>query len=192
MVRYLLRAGAAERARMIQDVEQILLTEDQIHTKVAEVGRKISEDYRGKNPVFVGVLKGCFIFMADLMRTVQIPCSMDFMAVSSYRGTTSTGAVKINKDLSEDIAGRHLILVEDILDSGVTLNYLKHYLEVRQPASIRIATLLDKPARRKADLYADYACFVVPDAFVVGYGLDYNERYRNLPYIGALKPEIYS
>ena len=192
MVRYLLRAGAAERARLIQDVEQILLTEDQIHTKVAEVGRKISEDYRGKNPVFVGVLKGCFIFMADLMRTVQIPCSMDFMAVSSYRGTTSTGAVKINKDLSEDIAGRHLILVEDILDSGVTLNYLKHYLEVRQPASIRIATLLDKPARRKADLYADYACFVVPDAFVVGYGLDYNERYRNLPYIGALKPEIYS
>ena len=177
---------------MIQDVEQILLTEDQIHTKVAEVGRKISEDYRGKNPVFVGVLKGCFIFMADLMRTVQIPCSMDFMAVSSYRGTTSTGAVKINKDLSEDIAGRHLILVEDILDSGVTLNYLKHYLEVRQPASIRIATLLDKPARRKADLYADSACFVVPDAFVVGYGLDYNERYRNLPYIGALKPEIYS
>ena len=118
--------------------------------------------------------------------------SMDFMAVSSYRGTCSTGAVKINKDLSEDIAGRHLILVEDILDSGVTLNYLKNYLQVRQPASIHVVTLLDKPARRRADIYADYSCFEVPDAFVVGYGLDYNECYRNLPYIGILKPKIYS
>ena len=177
---------------MTKDIERVLLSQNEIQAKVAEIGRQITRDYEDKDPIFIGVLKGCFIFMADLMRTVQIPCSMDFMAVSSYRGTTSTGAVKINKDLSEDIAGRHLILVEDILDSGVTLNYLKHYLEVRQPASIRIATLLDKPARRKADLYADYACFVVPDAFVVGYGLDYNERYRNLPYIGALKPEIYS
>jgi len=177
---------------MINDLERVLLTEDQIHRKVEEIGKRISEDYRGKNPIFVGVLKGCFIFMADLMRTVSIPCSMDFMAVSSYRGTTSTGAVKINKDLSEDVAGRHVILVEDILDSGVTLNYLKQYLEVRQTASIRIVTLLDKPARRKAELYADYSCFEVPDAFVVGYGLDYNERYRNLPYIGVLKPEVYS
>lgn len=177
---------------MINDLERVLLTENQIHRKVEEIGKRISEDYRGKNPIFVGVLKGCFIFMADLMRTVSIPCSMDFMAVSSYRGTTSTGAVKINKDLSEDVAGRHVILVEDILDSGVTLNYLKQYLEVRQTASIRIVTLLDKPARRKAELYADYSCFDVPDAFVVGYGLDYNERYRNLPYIGVLKPEVYS
>ena len=139
----------------------------------------------------MGVLKGCFIFMADLMRSVDIPCSMDFMAVSSYSGTTSTGAVKINKDLSEDIQGRHVIIVEDILDSGVTLNYLKSFLYQRQPASIRIATLLDKPSRRKAAIYPDYACFEVPDAFVVGYGLDYNERYRNLPYIGVLKPEVY-
>ncbi len=192
MLRLRLRADTAERTAMINDLERVLLTEDQIHRKVEEIGKRISEDYRGKNPIFVGVLKGCFIFMADLMRTVSIPCSMDFMAVSSYRGTTSTGAVKINKDLSEDVAGRHVILVEDILDSGVTLNYLKQYLEVRQTASIRIVTLLDKPARRKAELYADYSCFEVPDAFVVGYGLDYNERYRNLPYIGVLKPEVYS
>lgn len=192
MLRLRLRADTAERTAMINDLERVLLTEDQIHRKVEEIGERISEDYRGKNPIFVGVLKGCFIFMADLMRTVSIPCSMDFMAVSSYRGTTSTGAVKINKDLSEDVAGRHVILVEDILDSGVTLNYLKQYLEVRQTASIRIVTLLDKPARRKAELYADYSCFEVPDAFVVGYGLDYNERYRNLPYIGVLKPEVYS
>lgn len=156
------------------------------------MGKKISEDFRDKDPLFVGVLKGCFIFMADLMRYVDIRCSMDFMAVSSYSGTSSTGAVKINKDLSEDIEGRHVIIVEDILDSGVTLSYLKQYLMVRKPASISIATLMDKPARRKADVYADYSCFEIPDAFVVGYGLDYNERYRNLPYIGVLKPEIYS
>ena len=117
---------------------------------------------------------------------------MDFMAVSSYSGTSSTGAVKINKDLSEDIEGRHLIIVEDILDSGVTLSYLKNYLMVRKPASISIVTLMDKPARRKADVYADYSCFEVPDAFVVGYGLDYNERYRNLPYIGVLKRAAYA
>ncbi len=177
---------------MTEDIERVLLSEKEIQLKVREIGAKISADYEGKNPIFVGVLKGCFIFMADLMRSVNIRCSMDFMAVSSYSGTSSTGAVKINKDLSQDILGRHLILVEDILDSGVTLNYLKQYLTVRKPASIRIATLLDKPARRKADIFADYSCFEVPDAFVVGYGLDYNETYRNLPYIGILKPEVYS
>ena len=176
---------------MRNDIQSILLTEEEIREKVSAVGKLISRDYEGKNPLFVGVLKGCFIFMADLMRSVDIPCSMDFMAVSSYSGTTSTGAVKINKDLSEDIQGRHVIIVEDILDSGVTLNYLKSFLYQRQPASIRIATLLDKPSRRKAAIYPDYACFEVPDAFVVGYGLDYNERYRNLPYIGVLKPEVY-
>lgn len=176
---------------MERDIERILITEEEIERHVAEVGQRISEDFAGKDPVFVGVLKGCFIFMADLMRHVSIHCSVDFMAVSSYAGTTSTGAVKILKDLKSDIEGRHLILVEDILDSGVTLNYLKNYLMVRKPASITVATLMDKPARRKADIYADYSCFEVPDAFVVGYGLDYNERYRNLPYIGVLKPEIY-
>lgn len=177
---------------MKRDIESILISEEELKAKVAEMGQKISRDFEGKDPIFVGVLKGCFIFMADLMRNVDINCSMDFMAVSSYSGTTSTGAVKINKDLSEDIEGRHVIIVEDILDSGVTLNYLKNYLVGRNPASISIATLMDKPARRKAPVYADYFCFEVPDAFVVGYGLDYNERYRNLPYIGVLKPEIYS
>ena len=173
-------------------IERVLISAEEIEAHVAEIGAQISRDYRDKDPIFIGVLKGCFIFMADLMRHVDIDCSMDFMAVSSYSGTTSTGAVRINKDLSEIIEGRHLILVEDILDSGVTLNYLKSYLSVRKPASIAVATLLDKPARRKADIYADYSCFEIPDAFVVGYGLDYNERYRNLPYIGILKPEIYS
>ena len=177
---------------MERAIEKILISADEIEEKVAEVGMKISEDYDGKNPIFVGVLKGCFVFMADLMRHVTIPCTMDFMAVSSYKGTTSTGAVMINKDLKQDIEGRHLILVEDILDSGVTLSYLKHYLLGRKPASITIATLLDKPARRKSDIVADYSCFEVPDAFVVGYGLDYNEHYRNLPYLGVLKPEGYS
>ena len=177
---------------MINDIERVLITEEELRAKVKAVGRQISRDYEGKDPIFVGVLKGCFIFMADLMRSVDIHCAMDFMAVSSYSGTTSTGAVKINKDLSEDIQGRHVIIVEDILDSGVTLNYLKSFLQQREPASIRIATLMDKPSRRRAPVYADYSCFEVPDAFVVGYGLDYNERYRNLPYIGVLKPEIYA
>ena len=177
---------------MERDIQSILMSQDEILAKVARVGEQISRDFEGKNPVFVGVLKGCFIFMADLMRHVNVNCSVDFMAVSSYNGTNSTGAVKINKDLSEDIEGRHVIIVEDILDSGVTLSYLKQYLLVRKPASISIVTLMDKPSRRKADIYADYSCFEVPDAFVVGYGLDYNEHYRNLPYIGVLKPEIYS
>ena len=175
-----------------KDIERVLISAEELEAHVAEIGAQISRDFEGKDPIFIGVLKGCFIFMADLMRHVTIRCSMDFMAVSSYSGTTSTGAVKINKDLSEDIEGRHIIIVEDILDSGVTLNYLKNFLLVRKPASISIATLMDKPARRKADVYADYSCFEIPDAFVVGYGLDYNERYRNLPYIGVLKSEIYS
>lgn len=177
---------------MHSDVEHILLEKSEIDSKVKEIGQQISRDYAGKTPVFIGVLKGCFIFMADLMRNVDVNCTMDFMAVSSYSGTTSTGAVKITKDLSQDIKGRDVILVEDILDSGVTLNYLKNYLMVREPASIKIATLMDKPSRRKADITADYSCFEVPDAFVVGYGLDYDEKYRNLPYIGILKPEVYS
>ena len=177
---------------MTNDIERVLISEEAIESEVARVGRQITEDFRDKNPIFVGVLKGCFIFMADLMRHVDIKCTMDFMAVSSYSGTSSTGAVKINKDLGQDIEGRHVIIVEDILDSGVTLSYLKHYLLGRKPASITIATLLDKPARRKSDIVADYSCFEVPDAFVVGYGLDYNEQYRNLPYIGVLKPEVYS
>lgn len=176
---------------MERDIERVLISQIELEKAVQKIGARISEDYAGEEPVFVGVLKGSFIFMADLMRHVTVNCNMDFMAVSSYSGTTSTGAVKINKDLNEDIEGKHVIIVEDILDSGVTLNYLKGYLEGRNPASIKICTLMDKPARRKAPVYADYSCFEVPDAFVVGYGLDYNERYRNLPYIGVLKPEVY-
>lgn len=176
---------------MRNDIERIFFTEDEIREKVQELGAKISKDFEGKNPLFVGVLKGCFVFMADLMRYVTIPCSVDFMAVSSYKGTSTTGAVEIQKDLGQNIEGRHIIMVEDILDSGITLNYLQSYLSTRNPASLTIATLMDKPSRRKAPVYARYSCFEVPDAFVVGYGLDYNEAYRNLPYIGVLKPEIY-
>ncbi len=178
---------------MREDIASVLLTEEEIQQRVRELGEAISRDYAGKAPVFVGVLKGCFVFMADLMRHVSLPCSIDFMAVSSYgSATTTTGAVKINKDLSQDIEGRDVVIIEDILDSGVTLNYLSGFLQSRKPASIAIATLLDKPSRRRAPVYAKYSGFEVPDAFVVGYGLDYAEKYRNLPYIGILKPEIYS
>ena len=175
------------------DIMEILLTEEQIKARVKELGAQITKDYAGKRPFFLGVLKGCYVFMADLTRCVELPSSMDFMAVSSYgRGTSSTGAVRITKDLNRDIAGLDVIIVEDILDSGLTLSYLREFLATRNPASVRIVTLLDKPARRKADITADYCGFTVPDEFVVGYGLDYAERYRNLPYIGILKPEVYS
>lgn len=178
---------------MRQDVEAVFASEEDIRTRIAELGAQITGDYAGREPVFVGVLKGCFIFMADLMRAVDVQSTVDFMVVSSYgSGTTSTGAVKIVKDLSEDIEGKDVIIVEDILDSGNTLHYLTGYLSVRKPASIRIVTLLDKPDRRTADVKADYVGFTIPDAFVVGYGLDYDQKYRNLPFIGVLKPEIYS
>ena len=178
---------------MKQDIERVLVSEAQLKERIAALGAGLTRDYEDKNPIFVGVLKGCFVFMADLLRNVDVYCTMDFMSVSSYGdGVTSTGAVKINKDLSRDIAGRHVIIVEDILDSGITLSYLKKYLSVRNPASISIVTLLDKPARRRADVQADYVGFEVEDAFVVGYGLDYAEEYRNLPYIGVLKSEVYS
>ena len=178
---------------MKDDILEILLSEDEIKAKISELGAQITRDYEGKTPFFLGVLKGCFVFMADLLRCVDLQCTMDFMAVSSYGGGTSTtGAVRITKDLTRDIEGKDVIIVEDILDSGVTLSYLKKYLENRNPASIRIVTLLDKPARRRADIKADYCGFSVPDEFVVGFGLDYAEQYRNLPYIGILKPEIYS
>lgn len=178
---------------MTNDILKVLLTEEEIKSRVAELGKEISEKFEGEEPLFVGILKGSFIFMADLIRNVTLKCSMDFMAVSSYgNGTKTTGAVKINKDLNEDIAGRHVVIVEDILDSGVTLNYLCGYLLNRKPASITLVTLLDKPTRRKASIKADFVGFEVPDEFVVGYGLDYAEKYRNLPFVGILKPEVYS
>lgn len=178
---------------MNKDIESILFTEEQIKEKVRVMGAQLAEKYKDSFPLFVGILKGSFVFMADLVRSTDILCEVDFMAVSSYGdGTTTTGAVKISKDLSRNIEGRHVIIVEDILDSGVTLSYLRKYLEVRKPASIAICTLLDKPSRRKADVYPDYSGFECPDAFIVGYGLDYAEKYRNLPYIAVLKPEIYN
>lgn len=178
---------------MHNDLKTVLVDEEQIHARVEELGAQISLDYAGRQPLFVGVLKGCFMFMADIVRACDIDCTVDFMVVSSYgSGTSTTGAVKIVKDLSEDIEGRDVIIVEDILDSGVTLSYLTKYLSGRNPSSIRIVTLLDKPDRRTADVKADYIGFTIPDAFVVGYGLDYDQRYRNLPVIGVLKPEVYS
>lgn len=178
---------------MVNDIDYILLTEEQISKRVGELAEKINQEYCDKDPVFVGILKGSFVFMADLMRRVNMYCNIDFMAVSSYGNkSTTTGAVRISKDLSRDIENRHVVIIEDILDSGLTLSYLKKYLGSRNPASIKICTLLDKPERRMADIKADYSGFEIPDAFVVGYGLDYAERYRNLPYIGVLKTEIYT
>lgn len=177
---------------MRNDVAEILYTEDQLAEIVARMGRQISEDYRDKNLFMISVLKGSLIFMADLMRAVTIPCSIDFLSVSSYgAGTTTTGAVRILKDLDDSLEGKDLLIVEDILDSGVTLSYLMKNLSARNPRSIRLCTLLDKPERRKVDIHADYVGAQVPDEFIVGYGLDYAEKYRNLPYIGVLKPEIY-
>lgn len=175
-----------------QDIQKILFTEEQLKTRVSELARQIEQDYRGKEIMLISVLRGSFIFMADLCRAIDLPCTLDFMAVSSYgKGTSSSGQVQITKDLSEDISGRNIIVVEDILDSGNTLYYLLRLLEHRHPASIRLCTLLDKPERRVKPVEVHYTGFTIPDAFVVGYGLDYAEKYRNLPYIGILKPEVY-
>lgn len=178
---------------MKEDVLRVLLSEDEIREKVRELGGKITADYKNSNLMLVTVLKGAVVFLADLMRQIDVPAEIDFMVVSSYgSGVKSSGVVKIVKDLDVLLAGKDILIVEDILDSGLTLSYIKELLESRGPRSIRIATLLDKPSRRKVDLQADYIGFSVPDEFVIGYGLDYDEKYRNLPYIGILKPEVYS
>jgi len=175
-----------------QDIERVLFTEEQLKGRAKELAAQIDADYAGKAPMLISVLRGSFIFMADLMRAITLPCTVDFMAVSSYGGgTTSSGQVKITKDLSESIEGRDILVVEDILDSGNTLSYLLKLLQARHPASIRLCTLLDKPSRRTKPVAADYVGFTVDDLFVVGYGLDYAEKYRNLPYIGILKPRVY-
>ncbi len=177
---------------MRDDIDHILISETDLQKRVAELGAQISADYAGKAPLLVSVLRGSFIFMADLTRHIQPFCQVDFMAVSSYgSGTSSSGQVNIVKDLTDSIEGQDLIVVEDILDSGNTLSYLFQLLEARNPASLRLCTLLDKPSRRTKPITADYVGFTVPDEFVVGYGLDYNELYRNLPYIGVLKPCVY-
>jgi len=175
-----------------QDIARVLFTEQELKDRVAEIAAQIDKDYAGKEPMLISVLRGSFIFMADLVRSITLPCTVDFMAVSSYgSGTTSSGQVKITKDLSESIEGRDIIVVEDILDSGNTLSYLFQLLQARHPASVRLCTLLDKPSRRTKAVTADYTGFTVDDLFVVGYGLDYAEKYRNLPYIGILKPAVY-
>lgn len=177
---------------MRQDIDRILLTEEEIQSKIKELGAQITKDYQNKNLMLVSVLKGSIAFMADLMRAIDLPLKIDFMSISSYgSGTSSSGVVKINKDLDIDLHGVDLLIVEDILDSGKTLHYITKMLSDRGTASIRIACLLDKPERRTVPLSADYTCFDIPDQFVVGYGLDYDQMYRNLPYIGVLKPEIY-
>lgn len=178
---------------LLDDLTEILLTEQQIEERIEEMAKEIAEEYSGKQPLLVSILKGSFVFMADLVRKLNIDCTLDFMIVSSY-GTksVSTGAVKIIKDLDIDIENKHILLVEDILDSGLTLSYIKRILETKKPASLRICTLLDKPGRRTANITADYVGFTIPDKFIVGYGLDYAERYRNLPMIGILDPKIYS
>ena len=181
------------KSNMDQDILKVLLSEEEIKTRVAELGEEIYDAFRDKNPMFVGVLNGCFIFMADLVRAAQLKSELEFIGVSSYNnGTKSSGVVQITRDLQRDISGRNIIIVEDILDSGNTLAFLKNYLMTKGAASITIATLLDKPARREKPIKADYVGFVVPDEFVVGYGLDYAQQYRNMPYIGVLKPEVYS
>ena len=177
---------------MINDVEKVLLSEEQLTQKIAELGEEISKDYQGKEIVAICVLKGAILFMADLARAVKVPMALDFMAVSSYgNGTSTSGTVRILKDLDNSIEGKHVLVVEDIIDSGVTLKYLLKNLKSRKPASIKLCTLLNKPERRRVEVDIDYCGFTVPDYFLVGYGLDYAEKYRNLPFIGILKPAIY-
>lgn len=178
---------------MHDDIKYVLVSEEQLKAKLVELGAQISKDYEGKKLLLVSILKGSVVFMADLMRAISIPNAIDFMVVSSYgSGTTSTGLVKIIKDLDADLTGCDVLIVEDILDTGVTLSNLVPMLKMRNPNSVKICTILDKPERRRANIEADYCGFKVPDEFVVGYGLDYDEKYRNLPYVGVLKPEVYS
>ena len=181
------------KSNMDQDILKVLITQDEIHARTQELGDRLYERFHDKNPMFVGVLNGCFIFMADLVRAAQLKSEVEFIGLSSYKNATnSSGSVQITRDLQRDINGRDIIVVEDILDSGNTLAFLKDYMLAKGAKSITIVTLLDKPARREKAITADLAGFVVPDEFVVGYGLDYCQQYRNMPYIGVLKPEVYT
>lgn len=178
---------------MENDIQEILISEEQIKARIGELGEILTEEYAGKDPVIVGVLKGVVIFYADMIRQIKTPCQMDFMWISSYEGTDSTGNMVIKRDISADIKDRHVLILEDIFDTGNSLDFTYKHLLSREPASLKICTLLDKPSRRRPGitLQADYVGFEVPNVFVVGYGLDYNEHYRNLPYVGILKPEAY-
>ncbi len=178
---------------MERDIKKVLLSEEQIKNRIAELGRELMEDYADKNPIFVGVLKGVVVFYADMIRAFPAPCQLDFMWISSYKGTQSTGKMVVRKDVSADLTGRHVVILEDILDSGRSLQFTYEHLLSKGAASVRICTLLDKPEGRKPGItiQADYVGFSIPNEFVVGYGLDYDEKYRNLPYVGILKPEVY-
>ena len=177
---------------MQDDIQSVLISEQQLADAVKKLGEQISRDYADRNLMMVSVLKGSVVFMADLMRAISVPASIDFMSVTSYgKGVKTSGVVRIIKDLDEELDGRDILIVEDILESGMTLSYLKEHIMAKGARSIRIATLLDKPERRRVDIHPDYSCFSVPDEFVVGYGLDYAEKYRNLPYVGILKPCVY-
>ena len=178
---------------MINDIREVLVSEEELKEIVKELGKKITEDYKGKNLFLITVLKGAVVFLGDLMRAIEMPCEIEFMVLSSYgSGTTSTGSVKIVKDIDLPLEGKDVLIVEDILDTGFTLSFLVDLLKSRNPKSIEICTLLDKPDRRKVEISAKYTGRKIPDEFVVGYGLDYDEKYRNLPFIGVLKPEVYS
>ena len=179
---------------MERNIQKILLTEEQIQNRIRELGEVLTKEYAGKDPVVVGVLKGVVVFYADMIRHIQVPCQMDFMWISSYSGTNSTGMMQVRRDVSADIKGRHVLILEDIFDTGSSLDYTYKHLLSKEPASLKICTLLDKPERRREGitLQADYVGFTIPNEFVVGYGLDFNEHYRNLPYVGVLKPEAYT
>ena len=179
---------------MHKDIQEILLSEEQIKNRVAQLGQELLRDYGDKNPVFVGVLKGVVVFYADMIRAFDAPCELDFMWVSSYRGTQSTGNVVVRQNVTVDLTGRHVVILEDILDTGRSLEFVCDHLRRKGAASVKICTLLDKPEGRApgVTLRADYVGFTIPNAFVVGYGLDFDEKYRNLPYVGILKPETYS
>ena len=178
---------------MEKDIQKILITEQQLKDKIQELGQILTEEYADKNPIVVGVLKGVVVFYADMIRQIKTPCQLDFMWISSYAGTNSTGKMLVRQDVTADIKGRHVLILEDIYDTGNSLTFVVNHLLSKEPASLKICTLLDKPERRKpgVTLQADYVGFTIPDAFVVGYGLDYNEKYRNLPFVGILKPEVY-
>ena len=179
---------------MHSDIEKILFTEEQVQAKVKELALQLSQDYAGKDPVFVGVLKGVVLFFGDMMKYMQIPCQMDFMRISSYGSGTTSGKMNFMQDVSTDLTGRHVVVLEDIFDTGSSLQFTCEHLLTKNPASLKVCTLLDKPERRRegVTVKADYTGYVIPNEFVVGYGLDYNEYYRNLPYIGVLKPEVYA
>lgn len=178
---------------MDNDIQEVLITEEQIRSRIAQLGEELTREYAGKDPVIVGVLKGVVVFYSDMVRQIRVPCQMDFMWISSYQGTDSTGSMVVKRDVTANVKGRHVLILEDIYDTGNSLDFTYRHLLSKQPASLKICTLLDKPARRRPGitLKPDYVGFTVPNAFVVGYGLDYNEHYRNLPYVGILKPEVY-